>query len=263
VSDLVRVQGGGPVATITLARPEQRNALNGAMLAAFSDALKAVEADPDARCILLRGEGKHFCAGADFGDVTNGAEKGARYGGAFEAMLRGIEEHPLPVVAKVQGAALGAGCQVLAACDLAVAGEDASVGIPSARLGILLDLEKIERLVRIIGVPTTRRMLLAGHTLNGTEAAACGLVTRAVPVAELDAAASALAEEIASCAPLSVRGSKAGIRTVLDHGALSRNADAALFGAHDEAALVALTSEDLVEGLTALRERRQPKFRGR
>jgi enoyl-CoA hydratase len=262
VADLVRVSTGR-VATITLARPDQRNALNAAMLAAFADALAVLAADTEARCILLAGEGKAFCAGADFGDVTEGAEKGARYGGVFEAMLRGIEEHPLPVVAKVQGAALGAGCQVLAACDLAVAAEDASIGIPSARLGILLDLEKIERLVRVVGASTTRRMLLAGHTLNGLEAAAAGLVTRAVPAAGLDAAAAALSEDVASCAPLSVRGSKAGIRKVLDHGALSREADAALFGAHDEAALVALTSEDLVEGLAALRERRPPSFRGR
>jgi enoyl-CoA hydratase/carnithine racemase len=261
VADLVRV-AGGRVATITLARPQQRNALNAAMLTAFADALSTVAADADARCILLEGEGTHFCAGADFGDVTEGAEKGARYGGAFEAMLRGIEEHPLPVVAKVQGAALGAGCQVLAACDLAVAADDAKIGIPSARLGILLDLEKIDRLVRVVGAPTVRRMLLAGHTFNGTEAAACGLATRAVPAPDLDAAVASLADEVASCAPLSVRGSKAGIRTVLDHAALSRDADPAAFGAHDEAALAALTSADLVEGLTALRERRPPDFRG-
>jgi enoyl-CoA hydratase/carnithine racemase len=262
VADLVRVELGR-VATITLARPDRRNALNAAMLEAFAGALAVVASDPAARCILLRGEGKHFCAGADFSDVAEGAEKGARYGGAFEAMLRGIEEHPLPVLAAVHGAALGAGCQLLAACDLAVAAEDASIGIPSARLGILLDLEKIERLVRVVGVPTARRMLLAGHTLTGAEAAACGLVTKAVPAAGLDDAAAALAEDIASCAPLSVRGSKAGIRAVLDHEALDRVSESATFAAHDQAALVALTSEDLVEGLAALRERRPPQFRGR
>lgn len=261
MDSLVRLELGR-VSTITLARPDRRNALNAAMLDAFAGALARIAADGEARCILLRGDGKHFCAGADFGDVTEGAEKGARYGGAFEAMLRAVEEHPLPAVAVVQGAALGAGCQLLAACDLAVAATDAVIGIPSARLGILLDLEKIERLVRVVGAPAARRMLLAGHNLDGAEAAACGLVTKAVPAAQLDAAAAALAEEVAACAPLSVRGSKAGIRAALDKGRLDRDADGAVFAAHDAAALAALTSADLSEGLAALRERRPPRFRG-
>lgn len=261
MTDLV-VTEPGRVAVVTLNRPDRRNALSVEMLAGLLDALEGVAADPGARCILLRGEGKHFCAGADFGDVAAGAEKGARYGGGFEAFLRALEEHPLPVVCQVQGAALGAGCQVLAAADLAVAATDAQIGIPSAKLGILLDLEKVQRMVAAVGAPRVREMLLTGRPLSGTEAAAWGLVTRAVKPDEVAAAARALAEDVASGAPLSVRGSKAAIREVLRHGALDRSTDAGVFAAHDEASIRALTSADVQEGLAALRERRPPDFSG-
>ena len=150
MSDLVGLERG-TVAVVTLNRPDRRNALNLEMLDALTDALASLSEDGASRCILLRGEGEHFCAGADFGDVAAGAAEGARYGGGFEQLLRAIEEHPLPIVCRVQGAALGAGCQLLAAADLSVAAEDARIGIPSPKLGILLDLEKIERMVRVIG----------------------------------------------------------------------------------------------------------------
>ena len=252
----------GRVAVITLNRPERRNALNVEMLAALLEALDALRGDPEARAILLRGAGAHFCAGADFGDVVASAAQGARYGGSFEDLLHAIEEHPLPVVCEVQGAALGAGCQVLAAADLAVAAADAQIGIPSAKLGILLDLEKVQRMVRILGAPHAREMLLTGRAISGTEAAGWGLVSRAVEPGELNEAARATAEEVAAGAPLSVQGSKAAIREVLRHGGLDRATTPDRFAAHDEAALRALTSADVREGLSALKERRAARFRG-
>lgn len=262
MNDLVEVTPGR-VTMITLRRPEQRNALSAAMLDDLQAALAAIAGDPGARCIVLQGEGDHFCAGADFGDVASGAGSGARYGAGFEALLRGIEDHPLPVVAGVQGAALGAGCQLLAACDLAVAAEDARIGIPSARLGLLLDLEKIQRMAAVVGIPTVREMLLAGREWTGVEAAQRGLVTLAVPRRSLASSVSELAERVASCAPLSVRGSKAGLRAIVDHAPLDRTRDAAIFETHDALALAAAQSEDLREGLAALRERRPPEFSGR
>ena len=261
MSDLIAVERG-PVAVLTLNRPDRRNALNGEMLRAIFDALADLAQDVEARCLLIRGEGRHFCAGADFSDVAEGAASGARYGAGFEQMLRAIEEHPLPVVAAVQGAALGAGCQLLAAVDLAVAAEDARIGIPSARLGILLDLEKVQRMVQIVGPARTREMLLTGREFDGREAAVWGLVTRSVKAKDLQPSARALAEQVALNAPLSVRGSKAAIRAVLRHGALDRGSDAADFASHDEAALRALSSADVAEGLRAMTERRPPEFRG-
>jgi len=261
VSDLVILERGR-VVVITLNRPDRRNALSVDMLAALREALEQTTADPDARCILLRGEGKHFCAGADFTDISAGAAEGARYGGGFEALLRAIEEHPLPVICQVQGAALGAGCQVLAAADLSVAAEDAQIGIPSPRIGILLDLEKIQRMIDAVGAPRVREMLLTGRALSGVEAAAWGLVTKAVPPGEVSSASRDLAELVASNAPISVRGSKAAIREILSHGSLERAAHASVFAEHDEASLRALTSADTQEGLAAMRERRPPDFKG-
>ena len=261
MSDLVLVDRG-PVAVLTLNRPDRRNALSAAMLQSIFEALDALATDDTARCILIRGEGKHFCAGADFSDVAEGAATGARYGAGFEQMLRAIEDHPLPVVAAVQGAALGAGCQLLAATDLAIAADDARIGIPSARLGILLDLEKIQRMIQVIGPAHTRELLLTGRELDGREAAAWGLVTGVVKAKEVDEAARALADRVAANAPLSVRGSKAAIRAVMRNTALDRDSDAATFLPHDEAALRALTSSDVAEGLAAMTERREPEFKG-
>lgn len=261
MSELVVVERGR-VAVLTLNRPERRNALSHEMLASLHDALSELANDFDARVILLRGAGSHFCAGADFSDVAAGAAEGARYGGGFEGLLRDLEEHPLPIVCEVQGAALGAGCQLLAAADLAVAADDARIGIPSAKLGILLDLEKVQRLVQIVGAARTREMLLTGRQLSGKEAAEWGLVSVAVKPKDLPAAAAGLAEEVASNAPLSVRGSKAAIRAVLRQGALDRVAHADAFVVQDEAALRALTSADVQEGLRAMAEKRPPEFRG-
>ena len=261
MSDLVVVERGR-VAVLTLNRPERRNALSGEMLQAIFDALADFATEGEARCLLIRGEGKHFCAGADFSDVAEGAATGARYGAGFEQMLRAIEEHPLPVVAAVQGAALGAGCQLLAAADLAVAADDARIGIPSARLGILLDLEKVQRMVQVLGPAHTREMLLTGRELDGREAAAWGLVTRVVKAKEVDQAARELASQVAENAPLSVQGSKAAIRAVLRHAALDRAVHGTEFVPHDEAALRALTSADVAEGLRAMNERRPPEFEG-
>lgn len=253
----------GRIGLLTLRRPEQRNALSAQMLVAVHQALARAAADPECRVVLLQGEGKDFCAGADFSDVAAGAAEGARYGAGFEQVLHAIEEHPLPVIANVQGAALGAGCQLLTACDLAVAAQDARIGIPSARLGLLLDLEKIQRMARVAGVPVVRQMLLAGREWTGIEAAARGLVIEAVPAADLPHAAATLAERVASCAPLSVRGSKAGLRAIAAHERLDRDTHAGVFAVHDALALRAAQSEDLREGLAALRERRAPEFRGR
>jgi len=257
----IRVQGG-VITTITLDRQERGNALSASMLDELMDALASIAGDLQARVIELRGEGKHFCAGADVGDVSESAAGGARYGSGFERLLRAIEEHPLPVVARVQGAALGAGCQLLAACDLSVAAHTSTIGIPSAKLGLLLDLEKIQRMVRTIGVAHTRELLLTGRAVGGAEAALWGLVTEAVDEEDLDQATAALTQAVADGAPLSVRGSKRGMRAILDNPGLNRLDHEEVFAVHDSAAAEALASEDIREGILALGQKRPPHFTG-
>lgn len=248
---------------LTIDRPEARNAVTEPTLGQIGDALADAAADPAARVVLLTGRGDHFCAGADLEEIGRAAGlDGFRYGQALEGVLAAIADHPLPVLAGVQGAALGAGCQLVTACDIAVAAEDARIGIPSAGLGIVLAFESIERLVHAVGPRRAADLLLTGREVSGAEAAAWGLVTEAVAPGRAIDRVEDLAETIASAAPLSVRGSKRAIRAVLRKLSIDRETEGYRVADVDVMAADALASEDLREGLRARRERRPPEFRG-
>jgi enoyl-CoA hydratase/carnithine racemase len=252
----------GEVWRITLDRPEARNAVTEEMLEGVASALGDAAADPEARVVLLAGEGGHFCAGADLQEVGRAAgADGFGYGRALEGVLAALADHPLPVVARVEGAALGAGCQLLAACDLAVVAENARIGVPSARLGMVIPFESIERLVLALGPRRAADLLITGREISGTEAAGWGLA-EAVPADRVTARAEEVAELVSSSAPLSVRGSKRAIAAVLRKLSIDRETEGHRLAEVDLMAADALASEDLAEGLRARRERRPPRFRG-
>ena len=190
-------------------------------------------------------------------------QTGIHPGRALEEALRSINTHPVPVIAQVQGAALGAGCQIVVACDLAVAAEDARFAIPSARLGILINYENVERLVLAIGPKRAGELLYAGRVISGEEAMAWGLVNDAVEPEALASRTERLAAAVADAAPLSVRGSKRGVSAVLERLSIDRFAEGHRVADFDMMAAQALASEDLEEGLSAFRERRKPEFRGK
>jgi enoyl-CoA hydratase len=235
------------------------------LTAAFGD----LAARPELRATVLEGAGPDFCAGADFSELEVISARGA--GGAAAALgfdvpfteaLTAIAEHPVPVVAKVHGRALGGGCQLVLAADLVVAEEDARLGIPSARLGIVIPFESIERLVLAVGPRRAREMLFASRTLTAAEAEAWGLVNRTSAAGELDHATEELVADVVGAAPLSVRASKRGIAAAvagLAVGGSSGSRDRADF---DELAAQAMVSRDLAEGIAAFRERRRPEFGG-
>jgi enoyl-CoA hydratase/carnithine racemase len=255
----------GEVWRVALQRPEARNAVSSSMMAELLRALGDAAADPDARVVLLSGDGPDFCSGADVTelDAAAGGPGGVDYGRALEEVLVAVVDHPLPVVAVIQGAALGAGCQLAVACDLAVAASDSRIGIPSSRLGIVINFENLERLVLSVGPKRASELLFTGRALSGEEAAGWGLVNEAVPPDGLAGRAEELAQTIASAAPLAVRGSKRGVRAVQAKLAVDRESEGYRVADFDMMAADAFGSEDLREGLRAFRERRRPEFRGK
>jgi enoyl-CoA hydratase/carnithine racemase len=262
---LVDVMSDGFLARLTLTRPDQRNAMSMVMLDELVGSLGRLAVEPEIRVVVLAGDGPDFCAGADFDEIeaAGAGSEAAAYGDRFEQALRAVTTHPTPVIAQVHGAALGAGCQLVVACDLAVVAEDARFGIPSARLGILINFENVQRLVLAVGPKRAGEMLFTGRTLSGVEAVAWGLANAAAPATELAERTSELAAAVAECAPLSVRGSKRGIGVVLDKLSVDRLGEPHRIADFDALAAQALASEDLAEGIRAFRGRRRPRFRGR
>jgi enoyl-CoA hydratase/carnithine racemase len=250
------------VAHVILARPEQRNAVSRAMLAELAAELGNLAAEPGLRAIVLAGDGPDFCAGADFADLTSAGPPDFDFARTFEAALHAIADHPVPVIARIHGAALGAGCQIVVACDLAVAAEDARLGVPSARLGIVVNFENIERLVLAVGPKRAGEILFTGRRVDGSQAAEWGLVNEAVPAVSLQERTDELAATVAEASPISVRGSKRAIRIVGRRLSVNRETEGHLLGDFDMMAAEAFGSEDLQEGILAFRERRKPRFRG-
>jgi enoyl-CoA hydratase/carnithine racemase len=266
---LVRVERSreGRLATVTLTRPEQRNALTLPMLDELTNAFGDTAVDGTLRAIVLAGDGPDFCAGADLAELAAARARGAAgaldFDGPFGDALRAMAKHPVPVIARVQGRALGGGCQLVLACDLAVAARDASFGIPSARLGVAIPFDSVRRLVMALGPRRAAEILQTARTVGGDEAREWGLVTASVPALELDEAVDELVERVVAAAPLSVRAAKRGIALASDRSALDRSGESTGATDYDLMAAAAMASEDLAEGIAAFRERRSAEFRGR
>lgn len=260
---LVEVATTGPVARVTLNRPDQRNALTIPMLEELIAGFGDLAVTSALRAVVLVGAGPDFCAGADLTELERGRSDGTvlDFDAPFRAALRAIAVHPVPVVASVQGRALGGGCQVVLACDLAVAAADARLGIPSARLGVVIPLDSIERLVLAVGPMRANEMLLAGTVVDGATAADWALVSRVAQPDRLADATDEVVRAIVDSAPLSVRAAKRGVGAAIDRATGVKVAGPAVD--YEMMAAEAFGSEDLGEGIRAFRERRRPEFRGR
>ena len=192
----------GPIGRITLNDPDRANALSEAMMAALSVALSALIAEPGVRVIVLGATGRIFCAGHDLAELRDGRDAAAHEAlfAQCSALMQAIVASPKPVIAKVQGAAVAAGCQLVASCDLAFAAEEARFAVSGINLGLFCSTPGVA-LARAVGRKDALELLLTGRFAGAHEAAAMGLINHAVPAADLDGAVNAAAMAIAGKAP--------------------------------------------------------------
>jgi enoyl-CoA hydratase/carnithine racemase len=244
------------VATVTLNRPEKRNALNSALLDGMTNIFTRIETDPSVRVVVIRGEGKAFCSGLDLRELSSRQTGGGDPEFGVIQVFRQIERSRHPTLAMVHGDALAGGCELALHCDLRVASEGARFGMPLARLGLVVPFPLGQKLVEIIGPAFTKQILLTGQPIDAQRAYEIGMIHQLVSTSELEAATYALARTIADNAPLSLAGMKA---TILRAISLRETIDY-----KDLAELVnrARKSADAQEGVKAMLEKRKPAFRG-
>ncbi|WP_018431171.1 enoyl-CoA hydratase-related protein [Hoeflea sp. 108] len=248
------------VARVTIDRPEVMNAVDAETQAALTHIWSRIEADPDVRCVVLTGSGERaFSAGAD---MKSGSEKrGLDYwasmlGGGFGGISTRTTLN-VPVIARVNGLALGGGFEMVLGCDIVIASNTASFGLPEPRFGRLALAGGITQLSQRIPRAIAMGMLLTGARIDAAEAHRVGLVNEIVEPAQLDAAVDRWVSGILACAPLSLKAVKEMVRAVEQYGAYDAS------GMRLPALMTALGSSDQHEGVTAFREKRAPVWQGR
>lgn len=249
----------GAVRRLTINRPDKLNALDSATLDALLAAFEGAASDATVRAVILTGAGpKAFVAGADIAEMAElRPTEGRDFSLRGQRLMRRIETMPKPVVAMVNGFALGGGLELAMACHLRIAADTAKLGQPEINLGLIPGFGGTQRLLRLAGRSATLELCLLGAPIDATRAAQLGIVTRVVAAAELEAETLKIAEQLAHAAPLALRGTldavnvggECGIEEGLQY-------ETAQFG-------LMFSTDDMREGTRAFLERRKPVFNGR
>jgi enoyl-CoA hydratase/carnithine racemase len=255
------VEKRGTVGWIVFDQPAKKNAINGAMWRALPEAMARFDADPEVRCIAFRGAGTEaFAAGADISEFEKNRDGRAAVGAyddLLDRVLHSIQGSPKPSVAMIYGYCLGGGLEIALACDLRYCGRSAQFGIPAAKLGLAYNIEGHKRLLETVGHARAREMMFLGRRYSAEEAAAIGLVHRALDDAGLERHVGEVIATLCDNAPLAIANSK----TILEEYAkASGSPDLLRMRAAIERCA---TSADYVEGRRAFMEKRKPRFSGR
>lgn len=249
----------GPIGVLTVNRPKSLNALNPATVQEIAACLEEVRQDSTIRCLIITGAGdRAFVAGADIAAMaTMTPVEGKNFASAGLSVGRTLEEFPIPVIAAVNGFALGGGTELALACDLILAADTAKFGQPEINLGVIPGFGGTQRLARRIGLPLARELIYTGDMIDAETAVRYGLANRVVPVADLMTEAKALAQKIATKPPIAIRQAKAAINSGIDMDIAN--------GSRFEAEAFAMTfaTDDKKEGMSAFLEKRQAKFTGK
>ena len=256
-ADEVLVDRGGPIVTLTFNRPAARNAMTWNMYERLSEVCDEVDRDSSVRVLVLRGAGgKAFVAGTDISQFQtfDSAEAGIEYERDGDERMERLERVAKPVIAQVEGFAVGGGFKITAACDIRIATPDARFGAPIARtLGNCLSMAAYSTLVDLFGPSRTKEMIFTARLLSAEEALAAGFVHEIVPHETIAARVRALAEQLASHAPITLRVTKEAVRRI--------QAERRARGGEDLIA-VTYTSADFKEGVRAFLEKRPPRWTG-
>jgi enoyl-CoA hydratase len=258
--DNLLLERDGPVAIITLNRPKQLNALSADVLNDVSAALDELTADNAVRAIIVTGAGERaFAAGADIGELAQieNATAGRQMAMRSHQLGRKMAGLGKPIIAAINGFALGGGLELALACDIRLASDTAQVGLPEVTLGIMPGWGGTQRLARLVGPGAAKLLMMTGERIDAHEALRLGIVERVVPVTELLDSAKQLAQKIAGLPPLSIDAIKQVVNRGLNMALDDANAfEASLFGE-------LTATEDCKEGTAAFLEKRKPEWKGR
>lgn len=251
-----------PVATLTIDRPRQRNAISFSMWHEMARVLRELDADQTVRAVVITGGGDQaFSAGADINDFEehrSDSTKGRQYNDAVNGLLATVVGMATPTISMIRGFAVGGGCELAIATDLRIAAHGSRFGIPVARLGISIGHREMRGLVDLVGKGNALYILLSGRLIDAQEAKEMGLVNQVVPPEELEPVTYGLAQGIAALAPLSHAVNKLTLRQ-----SLAKPDPASLNQAEADLPLTQFDTEDYQEGYRAFLEKRPPKFTGK